>query len=186
MDEIIPGLFVSNWETSRDISLLRSNNITGVITIETRAKEGSVIDNYRKVGIDLLYIPLQDSPNADMYSCFDATASFIDRHLRRGKSVLVHCWAGISRSVTVALNYYLRELVRTHDTTGVPPAFIVKNALANVRRRRPIANPNSGFVRQLEYRTSEYKHAFGGGFRRSSAPSECKYMERYTCALCRY
>lgn len=54
-------------------------------------------------------------------------------------TVLVHCHAGISRSVAIVLAYlmHMRKIS-------------VQDALNLIRSRRPIADPNSGFMHQLE------------------------------------
>jgi protein-tyrosine phosphatase len=53
--------------------------------------------------------------------------------------VLVHCYAGVSRSVTIAVSY----LMSTRHLD-------FKEAMALVKMRRPCAGPNLGFIRQLK------------------------------------
>ncbi len=52
--------------------------------------------------------------------------------------MLVHCFAGKSRASTITLSYLILEL-------GLP----LKEALLHLKKRRPIAQPNSGFMAQL-------------------------------------
>jgi protein-tyrosine phosphatase len=59
--------------------------------------------------------------------------------LRSGRSVLVHCAQGRSRSSTVVIAYLVA-------TSGMP----VDEALRFVQARRDMAQPNANFLRQLE------------------------------------
>jgi protein-tyrosine phosphatase len=52
--------------------------------------------------------------------------------------VLVHCWAGVSRSCALVAAYLIRA-----------QRLPVEAALARVRAARPLANPNLGFRLQL-------------------------------------
>jgi hypothetical protein len=57
--------------------------------------------------------------------------------------VLVHCQAGVSRSVTVVVAYLMRDQARK----GVLPSL--ETCLAHVSRVRPSAKPNAGFLDRL-------------------------------------
>jgi hypothetical protein len=53
--------------------------------------------------------------------------------------VLVHCYAGVSRSVSLVVAW----LMRHHRLS-------YKQAKVRVQRRRPLVNPNHGFRQQLK------------------------------------
>lgn len=53
--------------------------------------------------------------------------------------VLVHCWAGVSRSVSCICAYLMES-----------EGYTFHEALNYVRINRPVANPNEGFRQQLE------------------------------------
>lgn len=57
--------------------------------------------------------------------------------------VFIHCVVGRSRSVTFAVAYIM-------TVTSLPFA----DALTIVRERRPVANPNEGFCKQLQHYVS--------------------------------
>ena len=73
--------------------------------------------------------------------------------LQSGKSVLIHCRAGISRSVTILIAFFLRAQFFC-------PAYSIPNLIKSdntwtetilnyIRIFRPIANPNPGFYERL-------------------------------------
>lgn len=70
-------------------------------------------------------------------------AGFIEQYLSGGGGggVLVHCWAGHSRSVSIVL-FYLMKKTKRFKTLG--------EALVFIQSKRPYAGPNPGFISQLE------------------------------------
>ncbi|KAI9021339.1 hypothetical protein DFJ74DRAFT_672637 [Hyaloraphidium curvatum] len=73
-------------------------------------------------------------------------------------TVLVHCQMGISRSVTATTAHLLHLSAKFPDLLplllptpdSIPPNATYQQALAYVQERRPVANPNPGFRKQLE------------------------------------
>ena len=81
---------------------------------------------------------IDDIPDEQIYSHFDFVHLIIRKALAEGKRVLVHCSAGVSRSVTLVAAYLMME-----KSIGVDAA------LSLIVKRREYANPNRGFIRQL-------------------------------------
>lgn len=155
LDEIIPGLFISDWKSAEDYSLLMKNNIKAIITIETRFKNQTVLDFYNMHQIKWMYIYAADSPEEPISRYFDVTADFIRDNLNRG-NVLIHCWAGVSRSATILLNYLIRELIRNNNVTDAYAMTILQYNLRLAKKGRSIINPNYGFINQLYLKTLKY------------------------------
>ena len=64
------------------------------------------------------------------------------RRIHKSK-ILVHCFAGISRSATIVLAYWIAR----------SPAKRLDFQLDRLRKKRNIVDPNSGFIRLLaDYR----------------------------------
>ncbi|XP_074562844.1 dual specificity protein phosphatase 1-like, partial [Curcuma longa] len=80
-----------------------------------------------------------DTPETELDKHFDECFNFIDEGRSSGGSVLVHCFAGMSRSVTIVLAYLMKK---NHIT--------LHEALSLVRSKRPHVAPNHGFMTQLE------------------------------------
>eukprot|EP00042_Codosiga_hollandica_P037269 m.291546 g.291546 ORF g.291546 m.291546 type:complete len:90 (-) comp55099_c0_seq3:50-319(-) len=79
-----------------------------------------------------------DHPDFAISDALDLCLPFIEEAVTARSAVLVHCNAGVSRSVTVVLAYLMRK-----------QGFALDDALALVKDKRPCAQPNSGFLAQL-------------------------------------
>lgn len=82
---------------------------------------------------------MHDAQDEPISNAFKASRRFIRRHLRAGRHVLVHCHGGVSRSVTLCVEYMMRYR-----------AFTLEGALEHIRKVRPYVEPNPGFMRALE------------------------------------
>ena len=80
INEIIPHLYISNWETSNNPEILNRYKIKAVITLETTNKPPQILKYYKDNGIEFLYISLFDNQNSDIYRYFDETYNFIKKH----------------------------------------------------------------------------------------------------------
>ena len=86
-------------------------------------------------------------PHLYIYKYFDISYKFIKDHISKNKNVLVHCHAGVSRSSTLILNYMLRTYYKNGGMKC--PNCIFYYFLNYVRLKRPIINPNVGFINQI-------------------------------------
>ena len=81
-------------------------------------------------------INVMDSPSENLGKHFLDAAKFISSALKSDGKVLVHCWAGISRSTSCICAYLMLEY-----------GLKVDEAVDICRKKRYIVNPNSGFMR---------------------------------------
>jgi len=88
--------------------------------------------------LEYLTLALEDTPSQPLLGVLPAAVDFIGDSLSSGHRVLVHCVAGMSRSVSICVAY----LVRSEGITAA-------RALVDIQRVRPCANPNKGFRLQL-------------------------------------
>ncbi|MBN3293841.1 DUS22 phosphatase, partial [Polypterus senegalus] len=86
-----------------------------------------------------LCIPAADSPSQNLIQYFKESIKFIHECRLQGEGCLVHCLAGVSRSVTLVVAY-----IMTVTNLGW------QDSLMAVRAARACAGPNAGFLRQLE------------------------------------
>ncbi|XP_065359172.1 dual specificity protein phosphatase Mpk3 [Calliphora vicina] len=132
--EIIPGLFLGNAMHSCDARALQKYNIKYVLNV---TKD---LPNVFEAagGIQYLQIPITDHYSQDLAMHFPAAIQFIEEARSKNSAVLVHCLAGVSRSVTVTLAY----LMHTR-------ALNLNDAFTLVRDRKPDVSPNFHFMQQL-------------------------------------
>jgi dual specificity phosphatase 12 len=84
-----------------------------------------------------LELIIPDDCWVDIADLFDTSNTFIKTHLAHG-NVLVHCQAGISRSVTIVAAFIMNSIKCS-----------ATDAIEQIKAIRIQANPNSGFMRQL-------------------------------------
>ncbi|CAO1326780.1 unnamed protein product [Diamesa hyperborea] len=85
-----------------------------------------------------LRVPIKDTKDANLIEYFDQVADLIEETRQADGKSLVHCVAGVSRSVSLILAY----LMKYADMS-------LKNAFHHVRSVRPQVRPNVGFFKQL-------------------------------------
>ncbi len=141
---IRPGLNGVDNETHGDLYITdeltaKCSHIRGILKVDSilsitqRAEE-----NYQDFRGEHMHIMLDDLPTATIDVHFDRANAFIDSQLSRGKNLIVHCMAGISRSVSLVMSYLMHKYALSYE-----------QALGLIRKTRPIACPNEGFRRQL-------------------------------------
>ncbi|OAY27884.1 dual specificity protein phosphatase 1 [Manihot esculenta] len=131
--QIEGGLFLGSVGAANNKDLLKSNNITHILTVANSLAPAHRNDFIYKV------IGVVDREDTNLRQYFDDCINFIDEAKRQGGGCLVHCFVGRSRSVTIVVAY----LMKKHGMS-------VCQALEYVKSRRPQAAPNSGFISQLQ------------------------------------
>ncbi|XP_062953892.1 dual specificity protein phosphatase 22 isoform X3 [Cynocephalus volans] len=132
MNKILPGLYIGNFKDARDAEQLSKNKVTHILSVHDSARP-------MLEGVKYLCIPAADSPSQNLTRHFKESIKFIHECRLRGEGCLVHCLAGVSRSVTLVIAY----IMTVTD-------FGWEDALNTVRAGRSCANPNLGFQRQLQ------------------------------------
>jgi len=84
-----------------------------------------------------LGLPAHDKEGYDITIHFEKGIEFIERN-RKYTSVLVHCFAGVSRSASICIAYMMKKL-----------GWNLEKALWHLKKCRRLINPNVGFIRKL-------------------------------------
>jgi atypical dual specificity phosphatase len=136
--EIISRVYVGSAKVAKNLEWLVKHNITHILDIGNNNRQ---IFAHR---IKYLSVPLEDDPTAILHvPLIRACHNFIHSALQqKGGNILIHCFAGVSRSPTILASYIMRQ-----NRIGVD------QALSLIRSRRPCISINPGFYKQLsEYR----------------------------------
>ncbi|KAL3427695.1 Tyrosine-protein phosphatase yvh1 [Phlyctema vagabunda] len=140
----VPGdddLYVGGIFTLRRRSTLADSGITHIVSVlKYDFRDFEDWEKYEHLSIEV-----DDVDDENLLGEFENSGAWIAKALKEGKEgrkgkVLVHCAMGKSRSVTIAVAYLLRQY----------PHHTVASALELIRESRPIAEPNDGFMQQLE------------------------------------
>ena len=91
-----------------------------------------------------IIINVRDEPEEDLLAHLSEALQAIREAQAQGIKLLVHCFAGVSRSATVVIAYLMFEAKRRGET----PPFLGA-AFRRVSTARPRCDPNPGFIRQL-------------------------------------
>lgn len=133
--------YVASWD------VFAQNNIKVIVSILSN----TLIPDMNKFGYQHYYYYLQDAPQADLLSILPCTFTNIHAAVERGENVLIHCRAGVSRSVSVLIGFFLKCLICTPKLVPFPKTHKTwtETCLRYIQKKRICANPNSGFLNQL-------------------------------------
>lgn len=135
MSEIIKGkLFLGNMWDANNMDFIKENNINVIICV---AKDATFMTDIF-VATTIHKYEIEDTLSYDISAHFDEINELIYEYIRKGKNVLVHCMAGMSRSATIIISYLMKYENMTF-----------KEALLFVKERRPIICPNRNFLFKL-------------------------------------
>jgi len=136
MHQVKPRLFLSGWKAASDEQLLADNGITHVVN-------ASGIFIKAQTSLQVLYVNVDDYEDADISQYFTKVNRFMHNAWLKGETgVLVHCFAGQSRSVALVVSY----LAQKHKMSYNEAIQCLIDAGVYV------GELNSGFERQLERR----------------------------------
>ena len=158
--EILPHLYLGCRKVATCLPGLRQKNVTRVLNVT------STIPNHFESMEDFEYkqIAVEDKMEVDMMQHLPAAFQFIEAARLNGEKVLVHCYAGMSRSVTIILAYLMKYYNHT-----------LESAHEYVKERKSDISPNFGFMGQLlEFECSLRPSPADSGF--GSSPVEGHYF----------
>lgn len=136
--ELIPGeLYLSDMIAANDLGKLKNHGIRGVIALGGLYEQMSyLVHKDEDYHLEYHHVYIEDSECEPIKGYFEDTIWFINK---MAAPVLVHCWMGMSRSVSICIAYLIKEKDMTYA-----------KAVSYVQERRPFICPNDGFLEQLE------------------------------------
>uniref|UniRef100_A0A0K0FUZ7 AT07276p (inferred by orthology to a D. melanogaster protein) n=1 Tax=Strongyloides venezuelensis TaxID=75913 RepID=A0A0K0FUZ7_STRVS len=148
MDEIIPNLFVGSLRDSIDINQLAKNKIKRIVSLMSYFSKQNHLHHSN---IKVLKIQIEDKCCQDILKFVPMINTFIHEGRMNNEAVLIHCFVGVSRSVTVAALYILSVTTISYNSV-----------LSLISSKRLSASPNIGFLMQLrkfslDLRDNEYR-----------------------------
>ena len=130
---ILPHLYLGCREAASDREALGESGITRVLNVTSEDSKYRSIDSFT-----YYQIPVEDSHDVDMLQHLPEAFTFIESARLSGEKVIVHCYAGMSRSVTVVLSYLMKFYGHSFNSAY----DYVKQIKSNI-------SPNFSFIQQL-------------------------------------
>eukprot|EP01064_Diplonema_japonicum_P027976 TRINITY_DN4200_c0_g1_i1.p1 TRINITY_DN4200_c0_g1~~TRINITY_DN4200_c0_g1_i1.p1 ORF type:complete len:602 (+),score=87.46 TRINITY_DN4200_c0_g1_i1:53-1858(+) len=131
-DKIIPDLYLGSLRSAQEVRIYSALNITYLASI---GRELSVVTSPDMVHMQC---NVDDLVDTDLGKIFEQVHNFIDEALKKKAGCLVHCFKGQSRSATMVISYLMKMKKLKRDA-----------AIELVKSRRPMINPNKGFMELL-------------------------------------
>ena len=129
MDKITDKIYLGDCDGAKDETKLKANNIKRVLSCC-----GYLSPKYEDKTIKQKIFELSDTPSTNIIQYFIESLKFIDES---DDKVFVHCFAGVSRSATLVIAYFMWKDKLTY-----------KQSYQFVKKYRFIG-PKIGFIRQL-------------------------------------
>ncbi|XXG83478.1 hypothetical protein AAC387_Pa10g1218 [Persea americana] len=158
--QIAEDVFLGSVGVASNKDALKNLDVTHILIV-ARSLEPAYPNDFIYKKIEVL-----DSPDTNLEQHFDECFNFIDEAKRLGGRVLVHCFAGKSRSVTIVVAYLMKKYHKS-----------LSQALDLVRSKRPQMAPNQGFMLQLRNFESSLRgqHGSNGTVIAISSPSDVDF-----------
>ncbi len=131
--QILPHLYLGCRKAATSLPSLKEHGITRVLNVTS-----SVPNQFEREGFTYKQIKVEDSHDVNMMQYLPEAFRFIEDAKDSGAKVLVHCHAGMSRSVTVIIAYLMKHYEHTLDS-----------AYEFVKERKSDISPNFSFMGQL-------------------------------------
>lgn len=141
---VAPGIYLGGVGAARELQRLQDLGVTHVVNASP------IVPCFHRKALHYQTVDIYDDGDDDIKEHLQKTSVYISKVIRKGGSVLVHCYAGQSRSSALVMAH----LIRTR-------CISVEDALQCVRAVRQSAEPNAGFIRQLKEFASQFVEASG-------------------------
>lgn len=134
--EVSPYLLVGNYYHAGSSDSIQRHDIRHIVSMGYRSIANPFTTRRVKTRVEC---EVGDDVSELIFPLFGKLTERINNNIQAGETTYVHCHRGRSRSVTITAAYLIRY-ERMSATAAVK----------YIKRRRPMACPNPGFLRQLD------------------------------------
>lgn len=138
--KVTSNIFIGNkYAIFGKEDVFKDNNIDVVISALTEEEyEDEMIGPQDFENLEWHRFDIDDCQFFDIYSYLFEVHFIIQEAVLANKRVFIHCAAGVSRSASLLLGYFMLE-----------KGMLCDDALDYLKKFRPEVDPNPGFMRQL-------------------------------------
>ena len=129
---ITNNIYLSGIFGANNLNKLKEYNITYIINC-TKNKLPNIQN------ITYMNIPIDDTSSQNIEQYFDSSYNFIENAVNTNNNILVHCFAGRSRSASILIAYFMKKNNWSYDL-----------AYQYLKEKRQIINPNKFFINALK------------------------------------
>lgn len=138
MVEICKNLYLGDCSKAASATWIQEHKITAILNCGSTVTISDV-KGFEKGGGRYKCLSLLDFDDADLAMYFDDSFGFLKSCIEQGRNILVYCYAGRSRSVSIVLAWRMYSSDQSF-----------KEAYGELKKVYPHGYPNPGFIRQLE------------------------------------
>lgn len=109
---VAPNIYIGCLESAKNVDLLKTLNITHILTVEDKLLEEDVHKHFT-----YKFKRLLDLPSSNILDILEECIEFIDSGVNNSTGVLIHCLVGISRSAAIVIGYLMNREKRPLEET---------------------------------------------------------------------
>jgi hypothetical protein len=128
-------LAIGNIHAATDPSVLKQFDLV-VIAIPWMPLEPKT---YEQLDVETIFVPIMDDDSTDLYEWIPKVVPQVIKKWNQNKPVLIHCWVGMSRSVSLAAASIM-----------IHKKWNFQKTLKHIQSFRTISNPIPHFQNQLD------------------------------------
>lgn len=148
-NHIIDNLYIGSAFNAADYNWLKANQIDIIVNVTPS------ISNYYEKKVEYHNYQIKDLNDADLGPFYEKFYNLVEKNPKR--RILIHCFAGRSRSASLVLYYMMRKYKYTMD-----------EALEYMKKKRSIINLNCKFLHEIKERLGD----------QTSAEHHCPYCSK--------
>lgn len=130
MSRITDNVYITDINGAKNVSLLRDKNINCVVSLTKKSI-------FKVAGIKYVQIMIDDIGTVDFVDVTINTVEEVNDYIKDNKIILVHCYKGVSRSVSFVIMVLVKQ------------GMSFQEAYDLIKRKRGIADPNPAFIKQI-------------------------------------
>jgi protein-tyrosine phosphatase len=139
LHQLYPYIWCCSFRSAHKlIDQFEQKNIRQVINVSAEDHDSATKQMFKQCGIRYVWLKTHELAKVNICKRGAQVAKLIEEFSKQEKGTLVHCYAGINRSISCIV---IARMICDHDTS--------EESLAHIQSIRSIANPMPAFLKQI-------------------------------------